>query len=593
MYLLIFQRQRHIVPAVTNAGRNSAISAENFLYIRLVHIRFCLVSNCRCQPKSNVKIMLKNWLYLSWLLILPFLAESQTLFRTGTFLHHSTGLNIWGPNGSATSIPQEITAYNAVHGYTGSAAIDMDQQWWPSGGDNEWEYWHRIFDNEVPGLSITSVMNNNKIVVIKSCFPSSEMTGMGQPSDTLTPTVKSVYNYKWHWRNIIRDMAARPQNFFAIWTNAPHVVGGTNPLAASLTKQFTTWAKDTLAQGLDPEMGTFPANVYVFHYFAKLTDDNGYQLPEYAISSSDSHPNGNATALVAPQFVNEIFDAAIAYEIGNGLSVTPSSQAVSASSGTVGFSVITNNAWTAVSNQPWCTVTSGGSGSGTLTAAFSENHASARTVSITVSASGVPDFIVTINQAANPGKVLNLTLLLEGLYDSNGQMNQAFDMDGPRFRVGIADLIDLELHSSGDYSNVVFTSEGVELTTSGSASANIPQSLNGSYYITIKHRNSIETTTANPVSFTGQTIGYSFNLPSKAYGNNLKHITGSYYAVYGADVDQNGIVDTADITGFDNLSVNFATGYFPEDVNGDGSVDTADVTTLDNNQFSFVGMIHP
>jgi hypothetical protein len=37
-------------------------------------------------------------------------------------------------------------------------------------------------------------------------------------------------------------------------------------------------------------------------------------LPMYAASPGDSHPNAAATQLVAPQFVEEIFDAAIAYE---------------------------------------------------------------------------------------------------------------------------------------------------------------------------------------------------------------------------------------------------------------------------------------
>ena len=220
---------------------------------------------------------MKKYIYLILLLIIPALANSQTLFRSGRFLHHSTGLNIWGPNGSSTSIPQEMTIYNNEHGYTGTNAVTMGESWWPSGGDNEWEFWHRIFDDEVPELNIFSVMNTNKIVVIKSCFPSSEMTGVGQPSDTLTPTLKTIYNHKWHWRNIISVMASRPQNFFAIWTNAPHVQGATNATAASLSKKFTTWAKDTLSMGLDPEFGAFPPNVYVFHYFSKLTDANGYE----------------------------------------------------------------------------------------------------------------------------------------------------------------------------------------------------------------------------------------------------------------------------------------------------------------------------
>ena len=37
----------------------------------------------------------------------------------------------------------------------------------------------------------------------------------------------------------------------------------------------------------------------------------------YRTSEGDSHPNGPATDLVAPQFVNEIFDAAISYEAVN------------------------------------------------------------------------------------------------------------------------------------------------------------------------------------------------------------------------------------------------------------------------------------
>jgi hypothetical protein len=32
-------------------------------------------------------------------IILPFLSSAQTLFRSGVFLTHSTGQNIWGPNG--------------------------------------------------------------------------------------------------------------------------------------------------------------------------------------------------------------------------------------------------------------------------------------------------------------------------------------------------------------------------------------------------------------------------------------------------------------------------------------------------------------
>ncbi|MCU0645146.1 MAG: T9SS type A sorting domain-containing protein, partial [bacterium] len=68
------------------------------------------------------------------------------------------------------------------------------------------------------------------------------------------------------------------------------------------------------AVGLDPVFGAFPKNVYVFDFFHKLADSNGKLPSTYAASSGDSHPNANATKLVAPQFVTEIFDAAMAYE---------------------------------------------------------------------------------------------------------------------------------------------------------------------------------------------------------------------------------------------------------------------------------------
>ncbi|MFA6924661.1 MAG: T9SS type A sorting domain-containing protein [Bacteroidales bacterium] len=257
---------------------------------------------------------MKKILLLSVLFTASIICLSQTKFRSGIFLHHSTGGCIWGPNGSSTSIPQEMTAYNIVHSYTGGNAVSMTEEWW-SPSDNEWSTQHNFFEDPSPVTGIGYYTPNNKIVVIKSCFPSSDMSGMGNASDTNSPTTKSMYNYKWHWRHIVEAMSKHPDNFFVIWTNAPLVAGATNSSAASLSKNFCKWAKDTLANGLDPVVGAFPSNIYVFDFFSKLTDANGYLQSQYAASSSDSHPNSAATALVAPQFVNEIFDAAIAYEL--------------------------------------------------------------------------------------------------------------------------------------------------------------------------------------------------------------------------------------------------------------------------------------
>jgi hypothetical protein len=227
--------------------------------------------------------------------------------RNGLFFHHSSGLNIWGPNGSNTSVTQEITAFNNSHSLTGSNAFSLEETWFPDNpnDNNEWERWHRIFDNQDPNAPITNYFSSHKILIIKSCFPSSEMSGTGQPSDTITPAEKTIYNYKWHWRHIINVMKTHNNNFFVIWTNAPLVAAATDSIQAQLANQFCKWAKDTLARGLDPSFGTFPTNVYVFDYFHKLAGSNGIMQSMYAVDINDSHPNSAATQLVAPQFVNE------------------------------------------------------------------------------------------------------------------------------------------------------------------------------------------------------------------------------------------------------------------------------------------------
>ena len=87
--------------------------------------------------------------------------------------------------------------------------------------------------------------------------------------------------------------------------------------------------------------------------------------------------------------------------IGPSLSVTPANQPVSALSGSTAFSVTSTAAWTAVSNQTWCTVTPSGAGTGTLTANFTQNTtSSSRVANITVSATGLTPVVVTVTQAA-------------------------------------------------------------------------------------------------------------------------------------------------------------------------------------------------
>lgn len=190
-------------------------------------------------------------------------------------------------------------------------------------------------------------------------------------------------------------------------------------------------------------------------------------------------------------------------------------------------------------------------------------------------------------------KTLNLTLFLEGLF--NGvNMNPVQDDMGDHFGPNIADEITVELRNGIDPSVVESTFTGIMLQTDGTCSINVPSSLGDSYYIVIKHRNSIQTWSSNPLSFTGNTVNYDFTSdPTSAYGDNLKEVVTGVYAIYVGDPNQDDVVDLFDLVDMDNDFTNGTVGYNVYDYNGDGVVDLFDLITIDDNFTTGIVAMYP
>jgi len=119
----------------------------------------------------------------------------------------------------------------------------------------------------------------------------------------------------------------------------------------------------------------------------------------------------------------------------------------------------------------------------------------------------------------------------------------------------------------------------------------------GTYFITVKHINSIETWSKSG----GETLlnnnsvyTYDFTTSaSKAYGNNLK-LKGGKYCIYGGNVNGDEIIDGGDLSEVDNDSFTGLSGrYLRSDVNGDNIVDAADVSLVDNNSYNTIVRITP
>lgn len=188
-------------------------------------------------------------------------------------------------------------------------------------------------------------------------------------------------------------------------------------------------------------------------------------------------------------------------------------------------------------------------------------------------------------------KELSLKVFLQGLYNTTThKMNQCKINNisiTTKWSGRIVDTITVELHSATNYATIVYSSasggKNIEIDKDGNVNSNgktfveIPKIYNGSYYITIKSRNHLETTSATAVSFSNQTISYDFSTAaSQAYGSNQKLLELGVYGIYAGDTNGDGFVNITDRSMIQTAVLNAASNYNRNDINGDGTVNIID-----------------
>ncbi len=175
-------------------------------------------------------------------------------------------------------------------------------------------------------------------------------------------------------------------------------------------------------------------------------------------------------------------------------------------------------------------------------------------------------------------KVLNLTALIEGFY--NGVTM-------------VPDTVRLQFRStSSPY--ILIEEKQIFLSSSGSGTGAFTSVMNGtSYYLVVKHRNSIETWSGTGKSFSLNQLNYDFTTAAtQAYGNNMK-LKGGKWTIFSGVVNQDGLVDLSDVSLTDIDNLNFVVGYTITDVNGDNLVDLSDLSIVDINNLNFVSKVTP
>ena len=64
-------------------------------------------------------------------------------------------------------------------------------------------------------------------------------------------------------------------------------------------------------------------------------------------------------------------------------------------------------------------------------------------------------------------------------------------------------------------------------------------------------------------------------------------------ALFSGDINQDGLVESADLGAIENAAQIFLSGYFPEDISGDNLVESTDYSFIENSTQQFIIGIHP
>lgn len=201
----------------------------------------------------------------------------------------------------------------------------------------------------------------------------------------------------------------------------------------------------------------------------------------------------------------------------------------------------------------------------------------------------------TITITGNCSITLNMKMYLQGYYMGGGVMQNVLFNQGVEVNPSTnCDNVDVELHDVSDPTIIVATATGM-LLTDGTMSVTLPSSANGgSYYIAIKHRNTVQTWSADPVTL-GSVTSYDFTTDAgQAYGSNMIEIEPGIWAFYSGDVTQDEFMGSDDVSIIDNDNLaGLSFDFLATDINGDGFVGSDDVSIADNNNLAGVFSQHP
>lgn len=180
-----------------------------------------------------------------------------------------------------------------------------------------------------------------------------------------------------------------------------------------------------------------------------------------------------------------------------------------------------------------------------------------------------------------PGTDINVTLAIEGQINQSGLHNSD-------------DTVTVFLRNKFSPYSVIDSAKSVIRSNTLTGTFSMKNANSGSYFISVKSNNILETWSKNNVSVVKyQPLNYDFTTSSsQAYGDNMLLKYGKY-CLYSGDMNRNGSIELSDIMYILNDVSSFITGDDNSDLNGDGFVDLYDMIFCVNNANLFIISEHP
>lgn len=229
------------------------------------------------------------------------------------FLHHSTGKGIW--LGKTNRYINKLTGSSDMLRYfrefnkRNTEKLVIEECVFPKSHPYGWKNYPFDYYNiwvrnagENPYLqepTLEILTRKYDVIIFKHCYPVSRIQ-----EDTGIPDINSnirrLENYKLQYKALKEKMHGFPENKFILWSPAVMLESQLNREEAERTFEFYRWMNEEWHDKND--------NIFIWDFYKYETEGGLYMQEKYAAGKSNSHPNRDFAAKIAPIFCKFIIE---------------------------------------------------------------------------------------------------------------------------------------------------------------------------------------------------------------------------------------------------------------------------------------------